>query len=417
LPTVTGRAVIRFRDHDGNVMRQLDSPSASVKLLEAPLDVDPANLASLDVTVSVTAEQTGLHQLSILGVGMFSLSVDGQVIFDDFIAPDSSDFAAMFLQPPERRFEVEMNAGQTVDIVLTQQGVVTEPTFFVGVALGHAEPLVPDDDLFLEAEQAAGSADVAVVVVGTTNEVESEGFDRTTLALPGRQDELVRRVAAINSRTVVVVNAGSPVEMPWSDDVAAVLLTWFPGQEAGHALADVLLGAVEPGGRLPTTWPRRLKDAPVVNTTPDNGTLRYDEGLLIGYRAWTKRDVQPWHWFGHGLGYTTWAYQDLAITGDMDHDFTVTLNVVNTGQRAGREVVQLYVSDKRATPDRPDRWLAGFAHVLAQPGETVAISIPLPERALQTWDGGWRRLPAGSYEILAGRSVMEILASAPIDIA
>ena len=127
-----------------------------------------------------------------------------------------------------------------------------------------------------------------VVVVGTTNEVESEGFDRTTLALPGRQDELVRRVAAANPRTVVVVNAGSPVELPWADEVAAILLTWFPGQEAGYALADVLTGAAEPGGRMPTTWPVQMADCPVLDTTPVDGALAYTEGVFIGYRAWDR---------------------------------------------------------------------------------------------------------------------------------
>ena len=153
----------------------------------------------------------------------------------------------------------------------------------------NVEPPFGDEEAELErAVRIAAEADIAIVVVGTTEEVESEGFDRTTLALPGRQDELVSRVAAANPRTVVVVNAGSPVEMPWADDVAAVLLTWFPGQEAGHALADVLLGDNEPGGRLPTTWPVRAEDCPVLSTTPVDGAVAYDEGIFIGYRAWDR---------------------------------------------------------------------------------------------------------------------------------
>ena len=169
------------------------------------------------------------------------------------------------------------------------------------------------------------------MVVGTTDEVESEGFDRTTLALPGRQDELVRRVAAVNPRTVVVVNAGSPVELPWADDVAAVLLTWFPGQEAGHALADVLLGVTEPGGRLPTTWPVRAEDCPVLSTTPVDGALPYDEGVFIGYRAWQRTGVAPRGTrSGTGSGYTTWAYESVAVDG---RDVTVTVR--NTGDAAG----------------------------------------------------------------------------------
>ena len=179
----------------------------------------------------------------------------------------------------------------------------------VSLTLGYAEPSGTPDELIAEAVVAAAEADMAVVVVGTTEEVESEGFDRTTLALPGRQDELVRRVAAANPRTIVVVNAGSPVELPWADEVAAVLLTWFPGQEAGHALADVLLGAAEPGGRLPTTWPVVAADCPVLSTTPVDGVLPYDEGVFIGYRAWDRAGAVPRFGFGHGLGYTSWAYE------------------------------------------------------------------------------------------------------------
>ena len=158
-------------------------------------------------------------------------------------------------------------------VALTQK--VFEGTgAFVTPPSGTPHRPAPPDEMLDAAAAAAADADVAVVVVGTTEEVESEGFDRTTLALPGRQDDLVRRVAAANPRTVVVVNAGSPVLLPWVDEVAAVLLTWFPGQEAGAALADVLLGVREPGGRLPTTWPRRAEDCPVLSTTPAGGRLR-----------------------------------------------------------------------------------------------------------------------------------------------
>ncbi len=182
--------------------------------------------------------------------------------------------------------------------------------------MATARRSAPADELLDEAEAVARASDVAVVVVGTTEEVESEGFDRKTLALPGRQDELVRRVAAANPRTVVVVNAGSPVELPWADEVAAVLLAWFPGQEAGGALADVLLGVAEPGGRLPTTWPVVAADCPVLSVTPSGGKLRYDEGVFIGYRAWQRAGVAPRYPFGHGEGYTSWAYEQLKVRPD-----------------------------------------------------------------------------------------------------
>src|SRR5690606_18788958 len=168
---------------------------------------------------------------------------------------------------------------------------------------------------FDRAVAAAREADVAIVVVGTTERVESEGFDRTTLPLPGRQDALVRAVPAANPRTVGVVNAGAPVLLPWRDDVAAVLLSWFGGPDMSHALADVLLGAVEPGGRLPTTWPAAEADVPVLSTTPVDKRLPYTEGIHIGYRAWLRAGTTPAYPFGHGLGYTTWAYEDVTVDG------------------------------------------------------------------------------------------------------
>jgi beta-glucosidase len=272
----------------------------------------------------------------------------------------------------------------------------------VSLALCYAPPVAPPDDLLAEAEAVASAADVAVVVVGTTEEVESEGFDRATLALPGRQDELVRRVAAANPRTVVVVSAGSPVELPWADEVGAVLLTWFGGQEFGDALADVLLGAAEPGGRLPTTWPARQADSPVLDVIPADGVLRYDEGVFIGYRGYERAGTTPRYPFGHGLGYTTWAYEQIHADAER-----VTVSVRNTGSRVGREVVQIYTGPAAADPDRPQRWLAGFAGVTAEPGERRTVTIELPERTFQRWvarpaGDGWHTIP-GEYVVEAAR--------------
>jgi hypothetical protein len=195
----------------------------------------------------------------------------------------------------------------------------------------------------------ARAADTAVVVVATTERVESEGFDRTDLRLPGRQDDLVHAVAAANPNTVVVVNSGSPVELPWRDEVAAVLLGWFPGQEGGAALADVLTGTHEPGGRLPTTW-GSLTDAPVTQVVPDDGELPYTEGVFIGYRAWEKEGRTPSYPFGHGLGYTDWTYDEIKVTGT-----TVTVRITNSGPRQGpRDRPDLYLAppSRRAAPGR-----------------------------------------------------------------
>lgn len=251
------------------------------------------------------------------------------------------------------------------------------------------------------------------MVVATTERVESEGFDRRDLVLPGRQDDLVRAVAAANPNTVVVVNAGSPVELPWREDVAAVLLTWFPGQEGGAAVADVLLGHAEPGGRLPTTWPATLADAPVTDVLPTEGRLEYREGLDIGYRAYEKHGVTPAYPFGHGLGYTDWAYESLEATADR-----VRVRLANTGGRPGREVVQIYLAPVADAVERPAGWLAAFAGVGAGPGESVEVEIPLPARAFEIWDeatSGWRRI-GGAYEVRASHSHADTRLTVTLDL-
>jgi beta-glucosidase len=378
--------------------------------MDLPDGVDATAIASVDIGGTLTAEQGGEHALGIRGIGNFTLTAGGTTLFDGEIRPESDDLAMIFLAPPEHRVEVSLPAGERLEVTLTQRVQLSREFPIIALTLGYRAPMAAPDELLAEAEDAARACDVAIVVVGTTEEVESEGFDRATLALPGRQDELVFRVAAANPRTIVVVNAGSPVEMPWADHVAAVLLAWFPGQEAGRAIADVLLGAAEPGGRLPTTWPVAMTDCPVLSVTPAKGTLAYDEDLFIGYRAWQRGIVSPRYCFGHGLGYTTWAYE--GMTADSSQ---VTVTIRNTGTRTGREVVQVYAGPATADAGRPRRWLAGFASVEAGPGETVTVAIALPDRTWQIWDGGWTTV-SGEYTIEAAHSLADVRLSGTVAI-
>ncbi|RRO19433.1 glycoside hydrolase family 3 protein [Saccharopolyspora rhizosphaerae] len=314
--------------------------------------------------------EVGEHVFGVSGTGHFRVEVCGREVLDGDVKSEGAvdDPLGDVLAPPEQRFTVVLVASDLgprgrarVTAEFTPREVDAD---LICVGLGH-RPERWDDTAELEAAlQAARESDVAVVVVGTNDEVETEGRDRASLDLPGPQDELVAAVLAANPRTVVVVNAGGPVLMPWAPDAPAVLWTWFGGQEYGDALADVLLGREEPGGRLPTTLPAALADVPVPlpGVQPVDGELRYEEGPLIGYRAYAERGVTPGFWFGHGLGYSTWSYDEASLV-----DGAVAVKLRNTGDRAGREVVQVYTAE-------PFR-LAGFAVVAAEPGAEAEVTV------------------------------------------
>jgi beta-glucosidase len=332
----------------------------------------------------------GEHVVGVTGAGHHRLTLDGEQLFDRHVElSEEGDLGEAILRPPQHGVPVRIY-GDT-ELLLRYE---PEPDLPMAAVHINVEPPFGDEQAELErAVELATEADVAVVVVGTNEEVECEGVDRDSLALPGRQDELVARVAKANPRTVVVVNAGAPVLLPWADDVAAILLAWFPGQEFGNALADVVTGATEPGGRLPTTWPKTEDGLP--STQPENGVLAYEEGIFVGYRAYERDGREALFPFGHGLGYTTWEYDSLEL-----RDGHVFVRVRNTGERRGREVVQVYASKPDSAIERPPRWLAGYAIAEAGPGEEVEVRVTIDPRAFQHWDGGWQTEP-GEFDLEA----------------
>jgi beta-glucosidase len=372
----------------------------------------------LDITTTYTAESTGTVRIGIGAAGRSRMWIDGALVLDEDVPFDGDQLGAAFLNPPARSVPVDVTEGQQLAIRI-EYDIVQDET--LGGVLAYQFGTEPSDDdpaeLISSAAQAAALADVAVVVVGTNSKVESEGYDRSSLALPGHQDDLVRAVAAANPNTIVVVNAGSPVELPWRNDVAAVLLTWFGGQEYGNALADVLTGAQEPGGRLPTTWPVAMADVPVLDVTPVDGKVSYDEGVHIGYRAWLRAGTEPAYPFGHGLGYTTWTIDGVAATPTVSEGdaVIVTATVANTGDRAGKHVVQVYASRDSSTVDRPVRWLVGFAPVRLGAGESTEVSIEVPARAFAHWDGSWR-YEAGRFTLHVGSSVLDEAGTAGVEL-
>jgi beta-glucosidase len=364
--------------------------------MNAPYPGVPQGHFSARLRTSFTPPHSGDWQLGVSSAGQSRVLLDGRLVLENFEPMPGEAFGGRGSR--EVRATVHLEASRQYQLLVELR--VDSGAPFAAIRVG-AEPALPDDAL-LHARDAARSADAAVVIVGYDGRWESEGFDRPSLQLPGEQDALVRAVAAVNPRTVVVVNAGAPVAMDWSEEVAALLQVWFPGQAGGHALADVLVGRVNPSGRLPTTFPRRLEDTPAFATYPGaDGVARYAEGLLVGYRHYDVNEVEPRFCFGHGLSYTTFELSRLLVDGD-----EATVDVTNTGERAGAEVVQVYV--RRV--DSAMRQLRGFAKVALEPGASHTVRVPLPRRAFSHWEvdaHDWRVEP-GEFEVLVGASSRDI---------
>jgi beta-glucosidase len=366
----------------------------------------------------LTPAVSGPHKVAIRGLGGRRLFVDGVAAADAWHAPGGIDVPTALFEGKEHGGTFEFEAGKRALIQAELHSTTHEPSI---LAVGCAAP--EPADLVESAVAAAASADVAIVIVGNDESWETEGRDRKTVTLPGRQDELVSRVAAANPKTVVVVNAGCQMDLPWADRVAAVMYAWLPGQEFGHALADVLLGLSEPGGRLPVTIARREADYPAFGTTPDsNEQLVYGEGINVGYRGCDAAEVEPHFAFGHGLGYTTFAYESLTLAADgvaAGEALRLRVKLRNSGSRPGKEVVQAYVADLESSTPRPPRELKGFAVVRLAPGETAELTIALKERDLAYWDvenRSWHIEP-GRFEIEIGHSSRDIRLRASVELA
>jgi len=406
---------VEFRAADGTLLRGEHRSLTMFTWWEGlPDGVGWGGSGTISLRARYRAMHTGPHVIGGGGAGHITLTVDGTVTAEG-VTKIPADPVEVMLRPDEVRAVVGLHEGQEADIevrLLPEQWQGP-----VAIRLGIVPE--PDEEAMLgEAVRAAREADAAIVVVGSSPATESEGFDRPGLGLPGRQDELVRRIAAANEHTVVVVNAGMPMLLPWAEEVAAVGYAWLPGQVMGEALADVLLGRAEPSGRLPVTIPRAEADCPVLHAAPRDGELSYGEGLLIGYRGYDRVGTMPHFAFGHGLGYTTWAYESVSAEAVLppDGDPAVTVVVRNTGSRAGREVVQAYLEPPSVTDGRPIRVLAAFGSATAGPGETAEVRLTVPRRAFARYDdviGAWV-WPRGDYTIRAGRSSRDLPLAATI---
>jgi len=409
---------LEIRDTGGTVIHDAPFPSSVLTWWDGLPEAVHIPGSKVVMLARYRPEVDGPHLVGAAGVGRLRVAVDGVTLAEATTLPPL-DVVEAFSRPPELRMPVPLRAGQEVEVrVEYEPDVRGRGAGFVTMRLGIASQPA-EDDLLEEAVTAAAGADVAVVVVGSADGTESEGYDRETLVLPGRQDELVRRVAAANHCTVVVVNSGMPVLMPWADEVAAILQVWFPGQAFGEALADCLVGIAEPGGRMPVSLPRVEADSPVLHARPAAGELTYAEGLLVGYRGYDRSGTTPLFCFGHGLGYTDWTYESLAASAGSvaaGDDLAVAVAVRNSGERPGREVVQLYLEGPGDDPGRPIRVLADFATVGAGPGERVEARLSVPGRAFASFDESraeWAWRP-GTYTLHAGRSSRDLRLSTSV---
>ncbi|WP_263731257.1 beta-glucosidase family protein [Cellulomonas sp. SG140] len=397
---------VELLDAQGTVLDSRDVTTWNGWLTEPP-----AAAASVRLRTAIRLTEPGLHEIGVGTVGAHRLLVDGVTVSSsDHLVGAEVILDSTVNHPVPATLTVAGPA--TVHLDATVQAV--HPVgydSFARALLVHRVPGPSAARLREDAVAAAAAADVAVVVVGTTEEVESEGWDRTSLALPGEQDALVDAVLAANPRTVVVVNAGAPVLLPWLDRAPCVVWGWLGGQEWPDAVADVLAGRAEPSGRLPWTLPARAQDVPVPDAVPVDGVVEYREGVHVGHRSWDLLDRTPAAPFGHGLGWTTWEHES-ATLADQAPDGSVELAVTvrNTGVRHGREVVQVYVEPPEGTPrgERPVRVLGGFAVVDAEPGVTTTVRVPVAVQAFRTWRAGGWTVPAGTYRLRIGRSSRDL---------
>lgn len=343
---------------------------------------------SVRATGTLKAPATGSYQMQLVQSGRTRVLLDGKVVFDalEDDLPKGDAYFGMGTAPIHTEVELQEGVASELVIEYHNQGAVLLAGADVGIIM------VSDVDLLAEAEKVASSCDAAVVVVGTNDDWETEGRDRDQFALPGDQVELIRRVAAVNDKTVVVMNVGGPHAMEWIDVPAAVLNVGFGGQEMAESLVDVLVGQAEPGGRMPYSVPMYYEQATVHPNYPgENSEVHYGEGVFMGYRGYDARLVGVAVPFGHGMSYASfdWSAPRVPDTAPTSvGEITVQVDVTNTSDRAGVEVVQVYVESPDSRLQRPPRELKGFAKLHLEPGQTSTAEIALDFRSFAYFDSG-----------------------------
>ncbi|GAA4720916.1 glycoside hydrolase family 3 C-terminal domain-containing protein [Pedococcus ginsenosidimutans] len=419
---------VAYLDADGVVMSSEHSSVSSV--VTGWDDVLPRPTEQVVLTARLT--QPGPVRLGVVGGGRWTVDLDGEQVGATELVAEGSDPGESMLKPPVWTVDTHSTAtdGRGALVTATLTVVRSEPqpgpdgklstlSHVIASGMGMKGLVVspvpaPAEQVLAAASTTAADADVAVVVVGLTEEQETEATDKSTLALPGEQDAMVSAVAAAAKRTVVVVNASTPVLMPWFDEVDAVLVVGLPGQEGGHAVADALLGVREPAGRLVTSWPSADGAAPAWDVVPDGLTLEYRDGTFIGYRGFAAgRAAAPAHWLGAGDGYGAWTYGSARLVEGDAGAPAVEVTVANTSDHDSREVVQVYLRPDE--DDQPVR-LVGFAPVRVPAGGEGTVTVATDSRLWRRWDeaaDAWGA-PLSAGTLLVARGLGDVRAELPL---
>ena len=368
---------------------------------------------SVEWTGFLTPRHSGLHQFEITHSSPDAeLIIDGAALISEE-TPRETEMLFMILPLNRREAAVTFEAGRSYKVCLRYSQPAAKAIRAFNIFNVSLREPAPDRS---QAIDAAAQADCAVVFVGAGTTAETEGLDRASMRLSDAQNALVEDVIAANRKTVVVVNTGAPVEMPWADRAAAILQMWLPGQEGGHALADILTGAVCPSGKLPVTFPARYEDNPTALHYPGGLQSDYGEGIFVGYRYYDKTGTAPLFPFGYGLSYTSFALSGAAGPASIKtgEPAEIQVRIANTGKRAGAEAVQVYVEDRATTESMPPRQLRAFQKVYLEPGEERTLSFTLLPRDFAWFDpdtNDWRVTP-GAYRIHLGTSSRDL----PLDV-
>ena len=372
--------------------------------------VDPTKF-SARLRTKYVALETGPHSLGLHSAGFSKAYINGTLVVDAW--SNWTKGRTMFEEGCDEITGLyDMVAGQEYEIIVEFASKPADNLILSALRYGISRPL--GDVEIAAAAHAAAQAEVALVFVGRNGEWDTEGSDLMDISLPGRQDDLVRAVLAANPNAVVVLKTGGPVVMPWLSDAPAVLQAWYPGQEVGHAITDILFGETEPTGRLPQSFPMSWSDNPTHSQDPEvypalNGKVRYEEGVFIGYRHYDKLGIDPMYAFGHGLGYTTFdmGHAKATVTGDR---VELTVPVTNTGDRDGTTVIQIYVTDTNAPVDRPAKQLQGFVKCHVSASESYVATCTLGMRDFAYFDvaqHNWH-VAGGDYTISVGFSALDL---------